>query len=130
MAREQQRKQTSSHDSVSRRTYLRLSGAAAVGAATAVGASRTAIEPQNVLTGVGTTPQPSTFEVTVSERIVPGKHTDALSVLGTTGLSAEDAVAEGVRSYRFAGEVTDLRVDDGASVFVNGARVEPTRFSR
>jgi hypothetical protein len=63
--------------------------------------------------------------VTVSEEIVPGRHTDGLSLLGTTGQSAEDAVSDGVRSYRFSGAITSLRLDDGATVFVNGARVDP-----
>jgi hypothetical protein len=106
-----------------------LSGAVAVGA---TGAAITAPPEEfdgagtrNVLSVVGTTPVPTTYEVTVSEEIVPGTHTDALSVLGTTGQSAEDAVADGVRSYRFEGEITDMRIDEGAAVFVNGARVDP-----
>jgi hypothetical protein len=129
MAREQARKQPSSTNHVSRRNYLRLSGAVAVGAAGTAVSERAGdtgeAHPGDVLSVVGTTPTPSTYEVTVSDEIVPGRNTDALSVLGTTGQSAEDAIAEGVRSYRFTGEITDLRLDEGATVFVNGLRVEP-----
>lgn len=124
MAREQERKQTSSDDAVSRRTYLRLSGAAAVGATAAtVSAANT---PKNVLSIVGTTAAPTTYEVTVTDEIVPGRGTDALSVLGTTGRSAEDAIGDGTRRYHFDGEITDLRVGDGATAFVNGVAVSPT----
>ncbi|WP_152042347.1 hypothetical protein [Salinigranum salinum] len=129
MAREQARKQSSSTNHVSRRNYLRLSGAVAVGAAGTAVSGRAGdtggTHSGDVLSVVGTTPTPSTYEVTVSDEIVPGRNTDALSVLGTTGQSAEDAIAEGVRSYRFTGEITDLRLDEGAAVFVNGLRVEP-----
>jgi hypothetical protein len=128
MAREQARKQTSSDDHVSRRNYLRLSGTVAVGTTGAAIAESTGEfdgAGTNVLSIVGTTADPTTYEVTVSEEIVPGAYTDALSVLGTTGQSAEDAVADGVRSYRFEGEITDMRIDDGAAVFVNGARLDP-----
>jgi hypothetical protein len=129
MAREQARKQSSSTNHVSRRNYLRLSGAVAVGAAGTAVSERVGdtggAHSGDVLSVVGTTPTPSTYEVTVSDEIVPGRNTDALSVLGTTGQSAEDAIAEGVRSYRFTGEITDLRLDEGATVFVNGLRVEP-----
>jgi hypothetical protein len=124
MAREQMRKQASSDGTVSRRTYLRLSGAAAVGATvvTTSGATR----PENVLSIVGTTTDPTTYEVTVTDEIVPGQGTDALSVLGTTGRSAEDAVGTGVRRYRFHGEITDLRIGEGATAFVNGVAVAST----
>lgn len=128
MAREQARKQTRSTNPVSRRNYLRLSGALTLGVAGAVASERVENyegDPGNVLSIVGTTPAPTTYEVTVSDEIVPGRHTDALSVLGTTGQSAEDAIGDGVRSYRFTGEITDLRLDDGATVFVNGARIAP-----
>jgi hypothetical protein len=128
MAREQARKQTRSTNPVSRRNYLRLSGALTLGVAGAAASERAEndnADPGNVLSIVGTTPTPTTYEVTVSNEIVPGRHTDALSVLGTTGQSAEDAIGDGVRSYRFSGEITDLRLDDGATVFVNGARVAP-----
>lgn len=128
MAREQARKQTSSNNHVSRRNYLRMSGAVAVGTTGAAVADPTdefAGTGTNVLSVVGTTDEPTTYEVTVSEEIVPGTHTDALSLLGTTGQSAEDAVADGVRSYRFEGEITDMRIDDGAAVFLNGARIDP-----
>jgi hypothetical protein len=83
---------------------------------------------RNVLSIVGTTSTPTTYEVTVSDEIVPGRHADALSVLGTVGQSAEDAVGEGVRSYRFSGDITHLRLGEGATVFVNGARVTPGAF--
>jgi hypothetical protein len=123
MAREQERKQTSSDSAVSRRTYLRLSGAAAVGATvTTVSESNT----PNVLSIVGTTTEPTTYEVTVTGEIVPGPGTDALSVLGTTGQSAEDAIGNGIRRYHFDGEITDLRIGDGATAFVNGAAVGST----
>jgi hypothetical protein len=105
-----------------------LSGALTLGVAGAVASERVENyegDPGNVLSIVGTTPAPTTYEVTVSDEIVPGRHTDALSVLGTTGQSAEDAIGDGVRSYRFTGEITDLRLDDGATVFVNGARIAP-----
>jgi hypothetical protein len=128
MAREQARKQSSSTNHVSRRNYLRLSGAVAVGATGTAVSERGdtgGAHAGDVLSVVGTTPTPSTYEVTVSDEIVPGRNTDALSVLGTTGQSAEDAIAEGVRSYRFTGEITDLRLDEGATVFVNGLRVQP-----
>lgn len=128
MAREQARKQTRSTNPVSRRTYLRLSGALTLGVAGAAASERVGngnADPGDVLSIVGTTPTPTTYEVTVSDEIVPGRHTDALSVLGTTGQSAEDAIGDGVRSYRFSGEITDLRLDDGATVFVNGARIAP-----
>jgi hypothetical protein len=127
MAREQTRQRTDSDDPVSRRNYLRLGGTLAVGAAGATLGDRieTGGTTRNVLSIVGTTPDPTTYEVTVSDEIVPGSHTDALSVLGTTGQSAEDAIGDGVRSYRFSGEITDLRLDDGATVFVNGARISP-----
>ncbi|WP_318570779.1 hypothetical protein [Salinigranum marinum] len=128
MAREQARKQTRSTNPVSRRNYLRLSGALTLGVAGAAASERVEnydAGPGNVLSIVGTTPAPTTYEVTVSDEIVPGRHTDALSVLGTTGQSAEDAIGDGVRSYRFSGEITDLRLDDGATVFVNGARIAP-----
>ncbi|WP_380676863.1 hypothetical protein [Salinigranum sp. GCM10025319] len=127
MAREQARYRTNSNNAVSRRNYLRLSGALAVGAAGATISERPANDggPGNVLSIVGTTPVPTTYEVTVSDEIVPGRHTDALSVLGTTGQSAEDAISDGVRSYRFSGEITDLRLDDGAIAYVNGARIAP-----
>jgi hypothetical protein len=133
MAREQKRDETSSDDSVSRRSYLRLSGAVAVG--TAGGTlgelyENDGADPTNVLSVVGTSPSPTTYEVTVSDEIVPGRHTDGLSLLGTTGQSAEDAVGQGVRSYRFSGEITDLRLDDGASVFVNGARIHADSFEQ
>lgn len=124
MAREQERKQTSSDDAVSRRTYLRLSGAAAVGVTAAtMSATNT---PENVLSIVGTTSEPTTYEVTVTDAIVPGQGTDALSVLGTTGRSAEDAIGDGIRRYHFDGEITDLRVGEGATAFVNGVAVGPT----
>jgi hypothetical protein len=124
MAREQERKQPSSNNEVSRRTYLRLSGAVAVGAtAAAVTGSNT---PENVLSIVGTTTMPTTYEVTVTDEIVPGQGTDALSALGTTGRSAEDAIADGVRQYRFTGEITDLRLGEGATAFVNGVAVDHT----
>jgi len=105
-----------------------LSGALTLGVAGAAASERVEnydAAPGNVLSIVGTTPAPTTYEVTVSDEIVPGRHTDALSVLGTTGQSAEDAIGDGVRSYRFSGEITDLRLDDGATVFVNGARIAP-----
>lgn len=124
MAREQERKQPSSDNEVSRRTYLRLSGAVAVGAtATAVTESNTS---ENVLSIVGTTTTPTTYEVTVTDEIVPGQGTDALSLLGTTGRSAEDAIGDGVRQYHFTGEITDLRLGEGATAFVNGVAVDPT----
>ena len=91
MAREQARKQTRSTNPVSRRNYLRLSGALTLGVAGAVASERVENyegDPGNVLSIVGTTPAPTTYEVTVSDEIVPGRHTDALSVLGTTGQSA------------------------------------------
>jgi hypothetical protein len=127
MAREQARYQTNSNNAVSRRNYLRLSGALAVGAAGATISERHANgdAPGNVLSIIGTAPAPTTYEVTVSEEIVPGRHTDALSVLGTTGQSAEDAIGDGVRSYRFSGEITDLRLGDGATAYLNGARIAP-----
>lgn len=136
MAREQAQKQNSRDDDISRRRYLRRSGAVGVGAVCAtisIGERQhenTSALPENVLSIVGTSSVPSTYEVTVSDEIVPGRYADALSARGTRGVSAEDAVAEGVRSYRYSGEITDLRVGDGVAVFVNGARVDPTRFSR
>ncbi len=124
MAREQTRKRASSDGVVSRRRYLRLSGAAAVGASiVTVSESDT---PGNVLSIVGTTAEATTYEVTVTREIVPGPGTDALSVLGTTGRSAEDAIGDGIRRYHFTGEITDLRIGEGATAFVNGAAVSPT----
>ncbi|WP_136591696.1 hypothetical protein [Salinigranum halophilum] len=124
MAREQERNQPSSDDAVNRRTYLRLSGAVAVGAtAAAASASNTS---ENVISIVGTTAEPTTYEVTVTDEITPGRGTDALSVLGTTGRSAEDAVGNGVRRYRFEGEITHLSVGDGATAFVNGVAIDST----
>jgi hypothetical protein len=133
MAREQKRDETTSDDSVSRRNYLRLSSAVAVGAAGGTLGElyeNDGSAPRNLLSVVGTTSAPTTYEVTVSDEIVPGRHTDGLSLLGTTGQSAEDAVGQGVRSYRFSGEITDLRLGDGAAVFVNGARIHTDAFEQ
>lgn len=127
MAREQTQKQPTSGNPVNRRNYLRLSGAIAVGAATvALGESNEndGANPENDLSIVGTTPRPTTYEVTVTEGITPSQQTGALSVLGTRGQSAEDAVGVGVRRYRFSGEISDLRLDDGAVAFVNGVALD------
>ena len=126
MAREQAKKQADSDDAVDRRTYLRLSGAIAVGAATVTLGEPNQNNPLgNVLSIVGTSARPTTYEVTVTDEIVPGDDWGALSALGTTGRSAEDAVADGVRNYRFSGEIADLRVGDGAVAFVNGSPIGP-----
>jgi hypothetical protein len=126
MAREQARKRTTSNNQLDRRAYLRLSGAVAVGAAGAtLGETTTdAGTLENHLSIVGTTPQPTTYEVTVTDQIVPGRKTDALSSLGTTGRSAEDALSTGVRNYRFSGDIADLRLGDGAVAFVNGVALD------
>jgi hypothetical protein len=62
--------------------------------------------------------------VTVTDEIVPGDDWGALSALGTTGRSAEDAVADGVRNYRFSGDIADLRLGEGAVAFVNGVALD------
>lgn len=125
MAREQVHNQNSDDD-MSRRQYLALSGAAAVGAVgTAIASEAGDDHPAHTLTIVGTAASPTTYEVTVSDRIEPGRFTDALSALGTTGRSAEDAVSTGIRSYRFDGDITGFSIDSGAVAFVDGARVDP-----
>jgi hypothetical protein len=124
MAREQARKRTSSNNQIDRRTYLRLSSAVAVGAAATTLDSTTDSALDNRLSIVGTSPEPTTYEVTVTDEIVPDRDTDALSSLGTTGRSAEDALASGVRQYRFSGEIADLRLGEGAVALVNGVRLD------
>lgn len=125
MAREQARKPASSTNSIDRRTYLRLSGAAALGVTTATLGEHDARSLGNRLSIIGTSTEPTTYEVTVTEEIVPGRETDALSALGTTGRSAEDALTTGARHYRFSGEISDLRLGDGAVAVVNGAAFDP-----
>lgn len=125
MAREQARKQPNSTNQLDRRSYLRLSGAVAVGATAAtLGGAADAGALDNHLTIVGTSSQPTTYEVTVTDEIVPARQTDALSSLGTTGRSAEDALSTGVRNYRFSGDIADLRLGEGAVAFVNGVALD------
>ena len=125
MAREQARKRTSSTNHIDRRAYLRLSGAVAVGAAATTLADTTSDDAlDNRLSIIGTSPEPTTYEVTVTDEIVPDRSTDALSALGTTGRSAEDALATGVRQYRFRGEIADLRLGEGAVALVNGVTLD------
>lgn len=114
-------------DSVTRRGYLHLSGAAAVGVVgAAVDTTATHevgdVRPENRLSVVGTDSTPSTFEVTVSEEIVPIHPDDALSTLGRTGRSAEDTVLDGAKYYRFRGDITHVRLDDGLRMAVDGER--------
>ena len=124
MAREQARKRTSSNNHIDRRTYLRLSGAVAVGTAATTLGDTAESAPDNRLSIVGTSSDPTTYEVTVTGEIVPERGTNALSSLGTTGRSAEDALSTGVRQYRFSGEIADLRLGEGAVALVNGVALD------
>jgi hypothetical protein len=67
----------------------------------------------------------TTYEVTVSDRIVPVA-ADGSGPPG--GVAAEDAVGTGVHRYEFTGDITDARLVGDAEVYVNGWRVDPATF--
>lgn len=74
------------------------------------------------LTVAGTDAGVATYEVTVSETITAVDGTGPLAI----GPSVEGAIAGGVHEYRFAGEVTDVRVrggDDAPRIYVDGRPV-------
>ncbi|ELZ80471.1 hypothetical protein KU306_17575 (plasmid) [Haloferax larsenii] len=121
-----------SDSSVGRRGYLGLCGTvAATGALTGftgLGAatnrpeesSRSSDEHTLIVAGTGTS---SSFEVTVSDTISPLEASGALSTTGTVGPAAEGAVDDGARSYRFTGDITDIRSSGPVSVYVDGSRI-------
>jgi hypothetical protein len=75
----------------------------------------------NTLTVVGDAGRVTNYEVAVTDSIRPLDAADS----APTGRATEDAILGGSRQYTFEGEVTSLRIDGPAAVFVNGHRVSP-----
>lgn len=82
----------------------------------------------STLTVSGTETEPSTFEATVSEHIVPTPIPSADEASQPAGPAVEDAVEERPRRYVFTGRLVDLRIDGPATVRVDGERVDPKAF--
>lgn len=77
------------------------------------------------LTVRGAEGRPTSFEVTVSEYIVPTPLPGAHDAPEPAGAAVEDAVADEVKRYVFTGQLMDLRVTGPGKVFVDGREVEP-----
>lgn len=134
MARE---RSGTSPEQTDRRTFMRLCGATLAVGATGAASKRTSAHAVdetatsegaafgNVLVIIGQAGV-SNYEMTVSDRMVPGLDAGALSTTGARGASAEGAVGVGTHSYWFSGNVTDFRFDGAAAVYLNGERVDPS----
>lgn len=107
-----------------RRGCLRLGGAAIAAMATATGGVAAAAGSGGtddgrrlVISGTGDV---SGYEVTVDGSLTPAAGAAAADI---SGHSAEGVVGAGSREYRFTGDVRAVRVETGATVYVDGAAV-------
>ncbi|WP_128905543.1 hypothetical protein [Halorubrum amylolyticum] len=111
---------------VTRRGYARLGGAVIATIATLTGRTN-AVVPASAddagtldrriwIRGSGS---PSTYEVTVAGEFVADESTDRTAG-HVSGSTAEGAVANDDRGYRFRGEIRDVTVDGDAEVSLDG----------
>jgi hypothetical protein len=123
MARELARESTTEPtgtDAVGRRPLLGLC-ATVFGAVLAwSGLSRVEASPGGTITVTSADPSASNYEITVTGVVAPdGAATDHVD----PGTSVEDAIGDGVHTYRFDGEVTNLVTTGDTLVYVDGDRV-------